>query len=98
RRAHRGRSYAPRNVLLRLFKCQCGASIFFDNTSCLACKRMLGYLADRMTMSSLERGDGEEDYVAAASPGGRYRRCANYAQQNVCNWMVGIGDPSPFCI
>ena len=83
---------------MRLFKCQCGASIFFDNTSCLGCKRMLGYLPDRKTMSSFEPGEREGEYRAFASPGARYKQCRNYAVQNVCNWMVGIEEASPFCI
>ena len=83
---------------MRRFKCQCGAWIFFDNTSCVACKRMLGYLPDQKTMSAVEPTGREEEYRAFASPGVPYRQCRNYAQLNVCNWMVRVDDDSPYCI
>ena len=83
---------------MRRFKCQCGAWIFFENTSCVACKRMLGYLPDQKTMSAVEPTGREEEYRAFASPRVPYRQCRNYAQLNVCNWMVRVDDDSPYCI
>jgi hypothetical protein len=33
----------------------------------------------------------------ALSDGQLYRQCNNYSQYAVCNWMVGLADPNPFC-
>ena len=85
---------------MRIFDCQCGATIFFDNTHCLACHRELGYLPDERTLSSLEPSEGGALWRAlAARPDSNvYRKCRNYADENVCNWMVAQGDTSPFCV
>jgi hypothetical protein len=85
---------------MRIFECHCGATIFFDNTQCLVCKRELGYLPEERTLSSLERCDGADLWRAFASKSGDHlhRKCRNYADEGVCNWMVAHDDPSPFCV
>ena len=83
---------------MRLFRCHCGATIFFDNTSCLNCHRELGYLPDRKTMSALEPGDSSDHFRALAASGETYRKCQNYAQENVCNWMVCADDSPSYCV
>jgi hypothetical protein len=87
---------------MKIFHCACDAAVFFDNTSCLNCKRELGYLPDRKTMSAIEPAGGEGEYKALAVTGKQatsVRKCQNYAKENVCNWMVPTGeDASPFCV
>jgi hypothetical protein len=85
---------------MRIFDCHCGATIFFDNTRCLACQRELGYLPNEHTLSSLEPGEGIDVWRALAGhpDSNLYRKCRNYADENVCNWMVPKDDPSPFCV
>jgi hypothetical protein len=74
---------------MKTFTCECDARIFFRNTQCLACQRELGFLPDRGLHSALEPIDGEEGVFSACAAGGeRYRKCRNYAEQQVCNWMV----------
>jgi hypothetical protein len=50
----------------------------------------VGFLPDVVCLSSLEPADEQGDYSANApeAKGRRYRKCANYREHNVCNWMV----------
>jgi hypothetical protein len=74
---------------MKTFICECDARIFFRNTQCLACQRELGFLPDRGVHSALEPVAGEAGVFRALAAGdARYRKCANYADQQVCNWMV----------
>ncbi len=84
---------------MKTFSCAvCGAILFFENTACLACGSALGYIPERASLRPLEqavepmlflaKGDGE---------GGRYRKCQNYGERAVCNWMVRADDPDPHC-
>jgi hypothetical protein len=78
---------------MQMFRCECGARVFFDNSTCLSCGRALGFLPDLLALASLEStGDG-----VYATPGGDYRKCANYIDQGVCNWMVERASASAFC-
>jgi hypothetical protein len=69
---------------------------FFDNTTCLGCGRQLGFLPDALVLASLEPASEG----VWRTPHGDYRKCANYVEQGVCNWMVkrvGTSTPTPFC-
>jgi hypothetical protein len=83
---------------MRLFTCACGSTVFFENTTCLNCRRDLGYLPDRRTMSSLEPTEEAELYRVIAEPEAAYRKCRNYSKDSVCNWMVPATEASPYCI
>ncbi len=50
---------------MQIFHCQCGSTLFFENNTCLTCKRELGYLPDRQTIAALE-----------PAPSGAYRACS----------------------
>jgi hypothetical protein len=78
---------------MRTFRCACGARTFFDNTRCLTCGRELGFLADALALEPL---DPEDDDLWATSRG-EFRKCANYVDQGVCNWMVESGSQNTFC-
>ena len=80
---------------MKTFRCQCGHEIFFENTTCNACGRALGYLPDRGALSALEPVGNGQWFVRNSQS--RYRMCVNYAQENVCNWMVSAEDPTVFC-
>jgi hypothetical protein len=86
---------------MRSFHCtQCQNLVFFENSRCLNCEYALAYLADESTMAAVEQGaDGSWHAACAAIDVGSkaYRLCANYTDQNVCNWAVLIEDPNPFC-
>src|SRR5687767_5482200 len=84
---------------MKTFTCECDARIFFRNTQCLGCQRELGFLPDRGVHSALEPVTGEQGvFSALADAGARYRKCANYAEHGVCNWMVPAGsEGEQFC-
>jgi len=78
---------------VRTFECACGARVFFENTQCLTCSRELGFALRARTMLALEpRSDG-----TFVTPVGNFRKCANYAQQSVCNWLVPEGAEHELC-
>jgi hypothetical protein len=84
---------------MRTFRCACGARIFFENTVCLRCGRQLGFLPDALALVALEpKADGI--WVPARDATleyGEYRKCSNYVDQGVCNWMIGTASPTPLC-
>jgi len=74
---------------MKTFICTCGQLIFFQNVSCVVCKRELGFFSDSLTLKAIEPSDG--GFFTASQQGGpsrRYKKCQNYAQQSVCNWMI----------
>ena len=80
---------------MKLFACQfCGNLLYFENTTCEACHRRLGYLPDRETLTALEP-DGEA-FVTLAEPTASVRFCAN-AEHLACNWLVDVDGP-PLCL
>ena len=85
--------------MMKIFHCgHCDQLLFFENTSCVHCGRLLAYLPDRTDMGTFERdGDGT---LRAISPGIKkraYRLCQNYNVENICNWAVDVDDPNPYC-
>gem|GEM_PF-2330945 len=55
------------------FTCQCGNTLFFENSVCLKCGLDVGYNPDSNTMVAI---------------GGDYSRCANGPKYAVCNWAI----------
>jgi hypothetical protein len=84
---------------MQIFHCgHCEQLVFFENTSCVNCGRLLAYLPDRTDMGTFETD--EDDQLISISPGTKkraYRLCQNYTRENVCNWTVDADDPNPFC-
>ncbi|GAB4185525.1 MAG: putative zinc-binding metallopeptidase [Wenzhouxiangellaceae bacterium] len=80
---------------MKTFRCECGNTLYFPNTQCLRCQRMVGYLPDLQRISALEPADNQQ-WLALANRE-RYRQCRNFTNYQVCNWMVPASDESPFC-
>jgi hypothetical protein len=71
---------------MKVFHCDhCEALVFFENVRCVACDHELAYLPDLEVVGSLNEA------------GGKYRKCKNYAEHNICNWAVPADDPNPLC-
>src|SRR5262252_3863892 len=85
---------------MKIFRCVCDSAVFFDNTSCLNCKRELGFISALRIMSAIEPlpNDGQFKARAAEDANAVFRKCQNYAQHNVCNWLVAADDDSTFCV
>ncbi|MEJ8567174.1 zinc-binding metallopeptidase family protein [Elongatibacter sediminis] len=84
---------------MKIFYCQCGSRVFFENTACLTCGRELGFDSDALTMRSLAPPAGP-----AANPAmlidveGQARwRCGNHVEHGNCNWLVSDGTAERLC-
>jgi hypothetical protein len=73
---------------VRVFQCECGQPIFFDNSTCLKCLRPLGFCPVCRCLSTLEQqGDGALKCLHPGC-GAALDKCFNYLQHNVCNRCV----------
>jgi hypothetical protein len=81
---------------MKRFDCTCGARVFFENVGCLSCGSELGFLPELGSVSAI-RLEASGEYLAAAQPEARYRKCQNYALEGVCNWMVRTDEENPLC-
>jgi hypothetical protein len=85
---------------MRTYTCACGQPIFFQNVTCVACGRELGFLPDVLRLNSIEPAEG--GLFKANKENRLYRKCFNYAKESVCNWMIPVDEKSvestSFCI
>lgn len=83
---------------MKTFNCQCGNRVFFLNSHCVNCKQELGYFPRLGRMGALKPAGQYIWTSPGVTPEGRhYRKCNNYSQEDVCNWMIEVSDPDPFC-
>jgi len=80
---------------MKTFVCQCGNTLYFENSRCLVCKHVVGYLHDEGLVSALEQQDNG-NWLALTNKQA-YRKCKHYSDYNVCNWMVPSHDLQPYC-
>src|SRR5579872_7121284 len=89
---------------MKTYHCICGHLVFFENVTCVACGRELGFLPDVLRLSSLEPADNDLFTAAGVKAiDGVYKKCRNYSKESVCNWMIPSSTPppeneEPFCI
>lgn len=78
----------------------CGSNpVFFENTRCLDCERELGFVPELLDICPI-LSTGVNTYRLADEQKmaeREFRKCANYSQHHVCNWMVPVEDSNPFC-
>jgi hypothetical protein len=83
---------------MKTYPCICGQRIFFENVSCVNCRRDLGFLPDLLCLSSLDSTDQNLYKPTAAEARGRtYKKCRNYSQEGTCNWMIPQESAEVFC-
>jgi len=84
---------------MKTFHCdKCSKQVFFENTHCFHCHSMLGYQPAQRTINSFEQTDtGLWRSLNRIDEGKLYKQCINYAQYNVCNWMLPADDPEALC-
>ncbi|MGE0324986.1 MAG: putative zinc-binding metallopeptidase [Polyangiaceae bacterium] len=80
---------------MKLFSCECEALVFFENTQCIECSRMLGFAPDALSVVSLSDEGGE---LSSLQTRETYRRCANWIQYDACNWLVRAEDSQAYCV
>lgn len=78
---------------MRSFACaKCGQLLFFENSHCLRCGAMLGFIPEVLALHVVEEKRAGGMRVAAAdAPGASYKRCAR-AHMAACNWLVSEPD------
>jgi hypothetical protein len=85
---------------MRTYTCECGELLFFENVLCVTCKREVGFLPEFVCLSSLDPAENGlyRPYVPDAK-GQLFKKCQNYAQAGVCNWMVPADNTAEaFCV
>src|SRR5580692_590581 len=89
---------------MQTFHCRaCQALVFFENTRCLNCGRVLAFSPLHMSMVTLEPEQNALWRVvgtatdAAAAGNGSIRLCANYTEHSVCNWALAADDVETLC-
>ena len=83
---------------MKSFRCVCNNRIYFENSVCCRCGRTLGFLPAPALMAAVEpAGDGNWRPVGTPDDVTLYRKCANYVEHDVCNWMVPTEDANRRC-
>ena len=83
---------------MKTYTCVCGQLIFFQNAACVNCSRQIGFLPDLLWLTSLDPADdGFWRPTAKEAGGALYKKCTNYAESGVCNWMVPQEAEEAFC-
>lgn len=83
---------------MKTFHCdKCGRQVFFENVRCEHCGGMLGYLPELRAIGTFEADGGAWRSLCRDRAGLRYKQCANYANENVCNWMLPAESPDALC-
>lgn len=80
---------------MKTYSCQCGNTLYFANSLCLSCQRPVGFLSDTQVVSSCEIN--AEGLWIASHNGRAYRPCSNYAEQNICNWLIPAHSEDQLC-
>src|SRR5438067_397095 len=83
---------------MKVFHCNhCQQLVFFESSQCVQCGRTLAYLPDMRVVASLEPADASTWISHASGAIQTYRLCANYSENNVCNWAIPEADANPLC-
>lgn len=84
---------------MRTFECQCGNTLFFENTICVACGNEVGWCPGCRRISALLPQENGNYKCANSECGVLLTKCHNYAVENVCNRCIIVDDETPreFC-
>lgn len=85
---------------MKIYNCDvCGELVYFENNQCLNCSSHLGYLPYLDYISSVEIVDQNIwKVLTPKAKGSLYKKCINYVQEKVCNWMIPIEEIDNFCL
>ncbi|HEX8911914.1 MAG TPA: putative zinc-binding metallopeptidase [Humisphaera sp.] len=76
---------------MKRFACVCGNSLFFENTTCVNCKRAVGWCAGCRKISSFDPHPQNGFVCADPKCRAHVLKCDNYFTHNVCNRTVPVG-------
>jgi len=81
---------------MKLYTCtNCNNPLYFENSTCLNCKHVVGFEKDKFGLLTLDRTSN--GYSPVNTKDEEYRFCSN-ATHGTCNWLVPVSQLSPFCI
>ena len=83
---------------MKMFHCECGQRVFFENFVCLQCGEVLGFDPRNFTLWALEESPNGTWRQSGIDRGDAYRLCQNRVEFNVCNWLVPAGSDYEFCV
>ncbi|MBU2877013.1 MULTISPECIES: zinc-binding metallopeptidase family protein [Alteromonadaceae] len=81
---------------MKTFTCQCGNTLHFANVQCVSCGLMLGFIPQDNRLSAFTTN--QYGNLQASSNGLLFKKCKNYSEHNVCNWMVPLEDSHDYCV
>ena len=79
---------------MKPFFCDCGHRVFFDNTECVSCGRVLGFDPEPLALLALA---ASRDPAVLIARGQAFRHCRNRIEYQACNWLVPADDPGAYC-
>ncbi len=80
---------------MQTYFCQCGSRVFFENSGCLTCGRVLGFDPERLRLLAL---DSLPDGSLLDVSGRAWRRCGNHHEYGNCNWLVPGSAAGDLCL
>lgn len=90
------RGTKERQSEMRLFTCQCESLVFFENTRCIECDRVLGFDPHAQDMVALD--EVAQGQLSSPQTRRRYRRCANWSEYDGCNWLLYDEEGARYCV
>lgn len=82
---------------MRLFNCPvCGNLLYFENVACTQCGHALGFVPEILKLCAIEPQHSALFTPVGAE--GQYKKCRNYTEHGVCNWLVSAEDDEEYCI
>jgi len=80
---------------MKRFQCQCGKAVYFENTCCLTCQRLLGFDPGHLNLLALQPAAGGG---LQSADGAWWQYCQNHALYGNCNWLLPAGAPPGLCL
>jgi hypothetical protein len=81
---------------MKVGRCVCGSTLFFNNTICSSCGRAVGFLPDKLQISALEPVDN--GYAVALDAKAHYVPCQNQVEYGICNWLIPAAEKPGLCM
>lgn len=82
---------------MRTETCQCGQTLFFDNTRCMRCQLQVGWCDACWRMATLVPTIDGGWQCHHANCKAKLMLCENYKTANVCNWTISETPEAVYC-
>jgi hypothetical protein len=85
---------------MKTYHCDhCQSLLFFESIQCVKCAHQLAYVPPLARIASLEPvAAGLYRIATKKDTGERYKLCANYTNEHVCNWALPQEDANTLCL